>query len=79
MKLCKECAWYDPSVHSTTGNNLDRCSNPEWIKIDYVRGEHTKTYCESNRMRTGLCGLDAAGFTYNPGEPVDEGGVDGAF
>ena len=79
MKLCKDCAWYEPSPNTTSYSNLDQCSNPDWVKVDLVRGEHHKGYCEHNRMRTGFCGLDAVGFTYNPGEPVDEGGVDGAF
>ena len=79
MKLCIDCAWYSPSDKTSAYSNLDKCSNPDWIKVDFVRGEHSKPYCESERMAGGRCKPDAQGFTYSPGEPVLEVAEDGAF
>ena len=79
MKLCVDCAWFGPNEFTTPDNNLDKCCNPEYVKIDFVRGDHKPVYCGTMRLAGSQCGIEARGFSYNPGEPVDEGGEDGAL
>lgn len=73
IKLCINCAHFRASDHSVEGGaNYDKCVNPEFVKLDLIRGNHSNRYCEQLRQNLGECSIEARGFTYNPGTPVEE-------
>jgi len=64
-KLCSDCAYYQHAPHSKEVN-FDKCSNPAYVNLDLVRGDHKLPYCDSLRSLTGKCGIEASGFIFQP-------------
>lgn len=73
IKLCADCAWFQPSPNTDGLVNYDKCTSPEFVKLDLVRGNHKVRYCQELRMPVAECGPEGRGFTYNPGSPVEPG------
>jgi hypothetical protein len=73
MKLCVDCRWHEPSKHSSTTENYDRCIKP--VSVSPVTGKsatkHPHNYCTTMRTNYGkdtTCGPAAEWF--EPREPA---------
>lgn len=67
MKLCRDCAYYQPNAWA----DLDKCANQTYKPpIDPVRGRTGLPYCDELRRIGQACGPDALGFEAKPKEDI---------